>query len=100
MPLTRPGWLFVLEKTVEFCIYLVDDLLENLWTILELDTVHVKDEQILHVILDPVLISLIQAGDIVDTDALLILASTLLDLADEVRYRTSEIDQKIWRIHQ
>ena len=44
------------------------------------------------VVPDPVLITFVQSGDVVDTYALFILASPLLDLSDEVRDGTSELD--------
>lgn len=52
------------------------------------------------VVLDPVFISLVETCDVVDADALLILAATLLDLAHEVRDRALEVDQEVRRVHQ
>ena len=88
------------EESEELGVDLVDDLLEVLRTVFELDAVHIKDEQVVLVVLDPVFVALVQTGDIVDSDALLILASSLLDLADEVRDRASEVDEKVRRVHK
>ena len=52
------------------------------------------------VVPDPVFIAFVKACDIVDADALLVLASSLLDLAHEVRYRASEVDQKVRRVYK
>jgi len=103
----HPGWmpkgqgrLFFREKSEEFCIDLVDHLLEILRAVLELDAVYVKNKQIVLIVLDPVLVALVQTGDIIDTDALLILAAPLLNLADEIRNGTAEIDKQVRRIHE
>ena len=55
----RFSWLHIREKAEELCIDLVDNLLEILRTVLELDTVYIKDKEIVLVILDPVLVALL-----------------------------------------
>ena len=52
------------------------------------------------VVLDPVFVTLVETCDVVDADALLIFAASLLDLAHEVRNRTLEINKKIRRIYK
>ena len=85
------------EKAEKFGVYLVANFAEILRVALELQTVDVKDEQAALVVLDPVFVSLVETGDVVDADALLVLASPLLNLADEVRNRRAQINQNIIR---
>ena len=48
----------------------------------------------------PLLVSLVQSGDIVYTDTLLVLTPALLDLTYQVRYAGPQINQQVRRIHQ
>jgi hypothetical protein len=73
------------EKAEEFRINPVGYGLEVLWTILELDLVHIHDEEVTVIFLDPVLVTLVEAGKVVDPDAALIFPAPLLDLRDQVR---------------
>ena len=93
-------WLFVREKAEELGVDLIDNLLEVLRTVLELDAVHIKDKKLVRIVVYPVLITLVQTGNVVDPDALFVLASPLLDLADEVRDRAAEVDQQVRRVHE
>ena len=97
----RATWLkllFIREKAEKLCIDLINHFLKVFRTVLELYAVHVKNKQLMLIILDPVFITLVQTGDIVYTDALLVLAASLLDLADEVRNRASEVNQKAFQM--
>ena len=94
------GLVFFREETEKFSIDLIDHLLEVLRTVFELYAVHIKDEQVVLIILDPVFISLVKTCNIVYTDALLVLAASLLDLAYEIRDRALEVNQQVRRIYQ
>ena len=94
------GLLFAWEESEKFSVDLVDHFLEVLRTVLELDSVYVEDKEVVLVVLDPVLVALVETCDVVDADALLVFAASLLDLTDEVRNRALEVDEEVWRIHQ
>ena len=81
----KPPPLLGREKAEELGVNLVCDVLEVLGLVLELDLVHVDHQEAGLVVLDPVLVALVQAGDVVDADGSLVLAAALLDLRDEVR---------------
>ena len=51
------------EKTEEFGIDPVGYRLEILRTVLELDVIHVDDEEMTVIFLDPVFVTLVQAGN-------------------------------------
>ena len=71
------------EKPVQLCVYHIGDLLEVLGAVAELDVVGVHDQEVSLVVLDPVLVLLVQAGQVLDAYALLVVAAALLDLGDE-----------------
>ena len=68
--------LFFREEAEELCVDLVDDLLEVFRTVFELDPVHVKDEQVVLVVLDPVFVALVQTCDIVDKESMKMMVSS------------------------
>ena len=84
------------EKTEEAGIDLIDHLLKIFRTVLELDTVHIQNKQIVLVILDPILISFVQTGNIVNTDTLLIyLRSSIPNLVSQIQKRGREYEKSI-----
>ena len=48
------------------------------------EEVHIKNKKIMLIILDPILVTLVQTCNVVDTDTLLVLAATLLNLAYKI----------------
>ena len=77
--------LYLREKTVQGGIYLVGDVLEVLRTVLELDVVHIDNQELAVIAGNPVLIALVEACQLVDTDAALIFPAPLLDLSHQIR---------------
>ena len=61
----------------------------------KIEVVSLDDEYFTLVFRDPFLISVVEVAQIFDADALLIVASTLLDLRNQGRNRRSEIDKKV-----
>ena len=57
-----------------------------------------RSKKLMRVIAYPVFVSFVKTCDIIDTDALLIFTTSFLNLADEVRNRTLQINKKIRRI--
>ena len=92
--------LFRREKSVKFSVYPVADLLEVLRSVLELDSVDIEDQKATLVVLDPVLIPLVQTGQVVYPYALFLFAAALLYLGHDIRNRRSEIYHQIRRIDQ
>ena len=88
------------KEAEKFGVNPVNDLLKIFRTVFELDPVDIQDKQFMLIILDPCLITFVKAGYIVDADALFIFTSPLLYLTDEIRDGASEIDEKVWWIHQ
>ena len=74
--------LFVRKKSEKFCINLIYNFLEVFRTVFKFYAVNVKNQKIMFIILDPSLITLVQARDIVDTYALFIFATSFLNLSD------------------
>ena len=79
------GNLFlVVEKAEKFRVNLVGDFLEILGAVLEFEPVHVDDEEFVPVVPDPVLVPFVESGDVVDSDALLVVSTAFLNLAHEI----------------
>ena len=83
------------EKAEELGVDPVRNDLEVLRTILELDLVNIDDQKVTVIFLDPVLVTLVKAGQVVDPDAALLVPAPFLDLGDEIGNRGTEINQKV-----
>ena len=94
------SFTFTREKPEELGIYHAGDSLEILLLVAELVAVSVNDEEMALVILDPVLILVVQAGEIVNPDGLLILAAALLNLLYKIRDGGLQINEKVRHLHQ
>ena len=94
------SFTFTREKSEELGIYHAGDGLEILLPVAELVAVGVNDEEMALVILYPVLILVVQAGEIVNPDGLLILASALLNLRYKIRDGGLQINEKVRHLHQ
>ena len=73
------------EQPEEFCIYLVAYFTEIIRSALELQTIHIQNEKTVLIVFYPILVSFVEPGDIVYSDALLIVPAPFLNLAHEVR---------------
>ena len=87
------------EKSEQPGVYLVADLTEVLLAVLETAGIHVDDEQFSLVLGNPLLVAVVEALEVVDADAVLVLAAALLDLLHEVRNRRAQVDQQVGIAH-
>ena len=88
------------EKSVEFGVDHVGYLLEVLRPVAELDLVGVDDQELPRVVGYPLLVFLVEPGQVVDAYGLLIVAAALLDLGDEVGDGGPEVDQQVGIAHE
>ena len=87
--------LYAAKQTEEVGIDVVGDLEEVGGILLEVASVAVDDYEVALVVLDPVLVSTIEAGEIVERHGLLIVASALMDVVDEVGQGTADVDHQV-----
>ena len=66
------------KQTEELSIYQVSNLSEVFRILSELQIITIDDDEATFIILDPILITLVQTLEVIDTDALLEIAATLL----------------------
>ena len=87
------------EQTIQFRVDAVGDEGEVLGTVQEIQVVHVDGDQAARVAADPLLVPLVQAGQVLDGDALLVVAAALGDLRDEVLDGALQVDQQVRLLH-
>ena len=67
----------------------------------EAETVDINDQQLAVVVfVYPFLIALVEAGEVVDADAVLIFASAFVDVVDYVGNAASQLYKQVGRTHQ
>lgn len=88
--------LISVEQAVEFCVYFVDYHTEVFGVVGKIEFVDVHDKEFSFVVFrDPVVIALVEAGEIVQTNGILVFSAATLYLADERGDVTFEVDEKV-----
>ena len=88
------------KQAEELSIYQVSNLSEVFRILSELQIITIDDDEATFIILDPILITLVQALEIIDADALLEIAATLLDMLHERRNAALDIYHQVREFHQ
>ena len=88
------------KQAEEFGIYQVSNLSEIFRILSELQIITIDDDEATFIILDPILITLVQALEVIDADALLEIAATLLDMLHERRNAALDIYHQVREFHQ
>ena len=94
------GSLFLWEETVELGIDLLGDALEVGDAGLELEGVAIDDEEFAWIALNPFLVTLVQASEVVDADALLVLTAAFGNLGNEVRDGAADVNQQVGQANE
>lgn len=81
-------------------VNLVGDTEEVVGIVAKLAGVAIDDDKIARIGLDPFLIAIVEAREIIDADALFVVTSTLGNLGDEVRDGGTDINQKIRQLDE
>ena len=87
--------LYSTKQTEEVGIDVVGDLEEVGGILFEVAGVSVDDDEVPLVVLDPVLVSTIESGEIVERHGLLVVASALMDMVDEIGQGTADVDHQV-----
>ena len=88
------------KQAEELSIYQVSNLSEVFRILSELQIITIDDDEATFIILDPILITLVQTLEVIDADALLEIAATLLDMLHERRNAALDIYHQVWEFHQ
>ena len=86
---------FYLEQTVELGVDLVCDGSEVFGAVFVVEVVGFDDEDLAFVVGDPLLVAVVEVAEVLDADALFIVASALLDLRHEGRDGGLQVDEEI-----
>ena len=88
------------KQAEELSIYQVSNLSEIFRILSELQIITIDDYEATFIILDPILITLVQTLEVIDADALLEIAATLLDMLHKRRHATLDIYHQVREFHQ
>ena len=88
------------KQAEELGIYQVGNLSEVFRILSELQIITIYDDEATFIILDPILITLVQTLEVIDADALLEIAATLLDMLHERRNAALDIYHQVWEFYQ
>ena len=88
------------EETEKLCVYLVGNLAEVLWVLLEVKVVTIDDDELALVVLDPFFVAIVESLKVVDADALLEVSASALYVAHEGRDAASDVDHEVGQLHQ
>ena len=88
------------KQAEELSIYQVSNLSEVFRILSKLQIITINDDKATFIILDPILITLVQTLEVIDTDALLEIAATLLDMLHERRNAAFDIYHQVREFHQ
>ena len=88
------------KQAEELSIYQVSNLSEIFRILSKLQIITIDDDEATFIILDPILITLVQTLEVIDADALLEIAATLLDMLHERRNTALDIYHQVWEFHQ
>lgn len=95
----RLGW--GIEKSEEFAVYTVGDSREVSWVVKEIGVVFVDDDEASGVVVeDEAFVGFVEPFQIVEMNTLLIVASTLLDVAHQMGYRGAQVYHKVGLVRQ
>ena len=83
----------VSEQSVELGVDLVCDVCEIFWTVFIVQVIGLDHQNFSLIISNPLLVSVIQVAEILDTDALLVVSASLLNLRNQGRDRAAEINK-------
>ena len=90
------SWGTVLKQAVQLCVNAGNDVSEVLRIFREAVVVDINDEELtLVVAFDPLLVALIQALEVVEADGVLVRTAALLNLLDQGRHGSIQVDQQI-----
>ena len=84
-----------IQKIKELGIDTVDDETQILAVVDKIVFVDVHHQHLAFVRLGPVLVAIVEVGQIVEADAVFILASALLNVADEGRHIATQVDKEV-----
>ena len=88
------------KQAEELSIYQVSNLSEVFRILSKLQIITINDDEAAFIILDPILITLVQTLEVIDADALLEIAATLLDMLHERRNAAFDIYHQVREFHQ
>ena len=88
------------KQAEELSIYQVSNLSEVFRIFSELQIITIDDDEATFIILDPILITLVQTLEVIDADALLEIAATLLDMLHERRNAALDIYHQVREFYQ
>ena len=88
------------KQAEELSIYQVSNLSEVFRILSKLQIITIDDDEATFIILDPILITLVQTLEVIDADALLEIAATLLDMLHERRNAAFDIYHQVREFHQ
>ena len=84
------------EKAKQCSVNLVDDAGKVVGGVLEVERVGIDNEHTPAILVeDEVLVAVVQVGQVVDGDGLLVVAAAFLDVLHEVRHRGTEINHQV-----
>ena len=92
--------LFRWEESEEFGIDEVGYLAEIFGILAKLQIVAIYDDEFALVVLDPLLIAIVQALEVVDADALLEVSASLLDVLHQGRNAALDVYHEVWELDQ
>ena len=92
--------VFFGEEAEELRVNLVDDSAEVLGVLLKIHLVALDDQHPTLVLMeDEVLVTLVEVFQVIELHALLVVATTLLNLRDERRHGFAEVDHQVRELH-